>query len=148
MFKHILVPIEDAELSRTVVDAACAFAKETGARLTFYHAKPAFVPGYPGLDMGMAGAGYDETLQSAMDDRAAALLSEAARTASAAGVACETATSESDSPHAGIIAAATERDCDLIFMACHGRSGFSALLMGSETQKVLSQCKVPVLVYR
>jgi nucleotide-binding universal stress UspA family protein len=51
-------------------------------------------------------------------------------------------------PHQGIIAAAKSRKCDVIFMASHGRGEFAALLLGSVTQKVLAQSKIPVLVYR
>jgi nucleotide-binding universal stress UspA family protein len=51
-------------------------------------------------------------------------------------------------PYQAIIEAATERGCDLIFMASHGRHGISALLLGSETGKVLTHSKIPVLVYR
>jgi nucleotide-binding universal stress UspA family protein len=76
------------------------------------------------------------------------MLEETRGLAEAAGVPCATRATETDAPHAGIIAAAESRRCDLIFMASHGRRGASALLLGSETQKVLTHCKIPVLVYR
>ena len=57
-------------------------------------------------------------------------------------------TSTNDAPYEAIIEAATQSDCDLIFMSSHGRRGFSALLLGSETNKVLTHSKIPVLVYR
>ena len=47
-----------------------------------------------------------------------------------------------------IIEAATQNECDLIFMASHGHRGIGALLLGSETTKVLTHSKIPVLVYR
>jgi nucleotide-binding universal stress UspA family protein len=56
--------------------------------------------------------------------------------------------SECASPYEGIIAAAEQAGCDLIFMASHGRRGAGAFLLGSETQKVLTHCKIPVLIYR
>ena len=65
-----------------------------------------------------------------------------------AGVACASASAVSDIPYEAIIAAATSATCDLIFMASHGRKGISGLLLGSETQKVLTHSKIPVLVYR
>ena len=65
-----------------------------------------------------------------------------------AGVACNKLTLTSDIPYEAIIDAATQGGCDLIFMASHGRRGFSGLLLGSETNKVLTHSKVPVLVYR
>jgi nucleotide-binding universal stress UspA family protein len=69
-------------------------------------------------------------------------------TAKAEGVACASISSVSDIPYEAIIAAAETAGADLIFMASHGRRGFSGLLLGSETQKVLTHSKIPVLVYR
>ncbi|MFY8063046.1 MAG: universal stress protein, partial [Usitatibacteraceae bacterium] len=54
----------------------------------------------------------------------------------------------SDQPHEAIINLAKKRKCDLIVMASHGRRGLSAMLLGSETTKVLTHSKVPVLVCR
>jgi nucleotide-binding universal stress UspA family protein len=68
--------------------------------------------------------------------------------AKAAGVRCETFHTIDSSPYRAIIAAAEKHGCDLVFMASHGRRGLSALLLGSETQKVLTHSKIPVLVYR
>jgi nucleotide-binding universal stress UspA family protein len=68
--------------------------------------------------------------------------------AKAAGVACETACEKSDQPYEAIVEAAQARGCDLIVMASHGRRGVGALLLGSDTQKVLTHSKIPVLVYR
>lgn len=65
-----------------------------------------------------------------------------------AGVPVDRLSMTSDIPYQAIIDAATEAGCDLIFMASHGRRGFSALLLGSETNKVLTHSKIPVLVYR
>jgi len=148
MFKNILVPVDGSELSTAAATRACSFAKEAGARLTFYYAKPAYFPtamaGEALFDDAMA---YD-AFRAAMDKQAEAILSQAKQGAAAAGVAAATLSSECASPHAGIIAAAASLACDLIFMASHGRRGASALLLGSETQKVLTHCKIPVLVYR
>ena len=63
-------------------------------------------------------------------------------------VRCTGSYASSDSPYLAIIKAAKANKCDLIFMASHGRSGISGLLIGSETTKVLTHCKLPVLVYR
>jgi nucleotide-binding universal stress UspA family protein len=68
--------------------------------------------------------------------------------AKADGVACASVSSVSDIPYEAIIAAAEQTGADLIFMASHGRRGISGLLLGSETQKVLTHSKIPVLVYR
>ena len=68
--------------------------------------------------------------------------------ARAAGVDYDAEFTQSDVPHEAIIRAAQKHGCDLIFMASHGRRGLSGLLLGSETQKVLTHSRVPVLVYR
>lgn len=148
MFKHILVPVDGSELSKSAVSRACSFAKEAGARLTFYHAKPAYFPtAIAGEALFDDVAAYD-AFRAAMDKQADTLLRGAAQAASESGVAFETLSSECDSPYEGIIATAESQACDLIFMASHGRRGASALLLGSETQKVLTHCRIPVLVYR
>jgi len=148
MFKNILVPVDGSELSNATVKQACSFARETGARLTFYYAKPDYFPAYISGEVVLGGAGVDEALLAAMEKQSENLLREAGQAATDAGVVFDTLSTEYDSPHEGIIAAAESQVCDLIFMASHGRRGASALLLGSETQKVLTHCKIPVLVYR
>ncbi len=148
MFKNILVPVDGSDLSNAAVSRACSFASETGARLTFYYAKPAYFPtAIAGEALFDDVAAYD-AFRAATEKQAEAILDRAAQAAAAAGVAAETLSDDCDSPHEGIIAAAESKACDLIFMASHGRRGASALLLGSETQKVLTHCKIPVLVYR
>lgn len=148
MFKNILVPIDGSELSNAAVKRACSFAREAGARLTFYHAKHVDLPAVSyGGRVSEAQGTYREH-HAAKEKQVEAILRDAAQVASVAGVEFETLSSESNSPHEGIIAAAGSKACDLIFMASHGRRGASALLLGSETQKVLTYCKLPVLVYR
>jgi nucleotide-binding universal stress UspA family protein len=148
MFRHILVPVEGSELSSGAAKRACAFAREVGARLTFYHAKPALLPALVSGEPVLGGMTAPEDLRAAWEGRAQAILEKAAQAAQDAGVSCATLSTESDSPYEGIIAAAESQGCDLIFMSSHGRRGASALLLGSETQKVLTHCKIPVLVYR
>jgi nucleotide-binding universal stress UspA family protein len=80
--------------------------------------------------------------------RADKYLGQVKQLAEAAKVPCATAIASSDSPFEAIIKAAKANKCDLIFMASHGRRGLSGLLIGSETTKVLTHCKLPVLVYR
>ena len=63
-------------------------------------------------------------------------------------VACNVVMETSDQPYEVIIRVAEQKGCDLIMMASHGRRGVGALLLGSETQKVLTHSKIPVLVYR
>ena len=147
MFKHILVPTDGSELSQSTVQRAVVFAKETGARLTAFYAKP----GYPVIYYG-EGALIDTTspeqFAALAEEQAAKILTFAEDECRKAGVLYSGLTLTCDVPYEGIIQAATEAGCDLIFMASHGRSGFSALLLGSETHKVLTHSKIPVLVYR
>ncbi|MHC2336483.1 nucleotide-binding universal stress UspA family protein [Bradyrhizobium sp. USDA 4454] len=79
-------------------------------------------------------------------EEATSALDSAARAAKEAGVSCETSQVESGRPDQAIIAAAKDKGCDLIAMSSHGRSGLSAILIGSVTNKVLTQAKIPVLV--
>ena len=75
-------------------------------------------------------------------------LKAAGEICAAAGVTTTTVTETSDVPYEVIISTAEQKACDLIFMASHGRRGITSLLLGSETQKVLTHSKIPVLVYR
>lgn len=148
MFKTILVPVDGSDLSNAAVAHACSFARETGARLVFYFAKPVYFPSaIAGEALFDNMVSYD-AFRAAMDKQAETILSRAAQVATDAGVASHTLSDECSAPHEGIIAAAESQACDLIFMASHGRRGASAILLGSETTKVLTHCKIPVLVYR
>jgi nucleotide-binding universal stress UspA family protein len=83
-----------------------------------------------------------------MQEYAEKTLSAVAQAAHAAGVACDTVRVEHEHPYQAIIDTALSKGCDLIVMASHGRRGISALVLGSETVKVLTHCKIPVLVHR
>ena len=76
------------------------------------------------------------------------MLAAVEQAAREAGVACNALHRASDSPWEEVIKIAAEQGCDLIVMASHGRRGVSALLLGSETTKVLTHSKIPVLVCR
>ena len=82
------------------------------------------------------------------EEFAAKALEVAAKLAKTTGVSCETIHLEQGLPYEAIIKVANEKDCDLILMASHGRRGVSAIVLGSETLKVLTHSKIPVLVYR
>lgn len=148
MFKHLLVPVDGSELSEAALKQACSFAWEAHARLTCYYAKPTYLPYGMAAEGAFDFAGASEAYRAAMDKRAETILSKAKRAADEAGLAFEAITTECDEPYAGIIETAETCGCDLIFMASHGRRGARALMLGSETQKVLTHCKIPVLVTR
>lgn len=147
MFKHLLVPTDGSDLSRRTATHAITFARETGARITFFAALPqhpvSFHEGY-----GLTDAGTRERLIATAEQQGRAIVDPLVAEAAAAGVAAEAVATPCATVHDGIIAAATHHGCDLIFMASHGRRGIGALLLGSETQKVLTHSKIPVLVHR
>ncbi|MEW5888868.1 MAG: universal stress protein [Pseudomonadota bacterium] len=147
MFKHILVPTDGSPLSTEAVRKAVEFAKEAGARITFFYAKPDYPVAFYG-EGALIDPTTPEKFAEMAEKQAKEILGAAAEIARAAGVTAAARSDTSDSPYDAIISAATAAGCDLIFMASHGRRGLSGLLLGSETQKVLTHSKIPVLVYR
>ena len=147
MFKHILVPTDGSQLSSDTATRAIAFAKETGAKVTFFFAKPDYPVAFYGEGALIDPTTPDKFAEMA-EQQAKEILAAHESAAKAAGVVSAAVSSVSDIPYEAIIAAAEEAGADLIFMASHGRRGISGLLLGSETQKVLTHSKVPVLVYR
>ncbi|MDO8789552.1 MAG: universal stress protein [Sulfuritalea sp.] len=147
MFKHILVPTDGSQLSSDTAKRAITFARETGAKVTFFFAKPDYPVAFYG-----EGALFDPTTPDKFaemaEQQAKEILAANQAAATTAGVVSAAVSSVSDIPYEAIIAAAEEAGADLIFMASHGRRGISGLLLGSETQKVLTHSKIPVLVYR
>lgn len=147
MFKHILVPTDGSPLSSDTVKRAIAFAKETGAKVTFFFAKPDYPVAFYGEGALIDPTTPDKFAEMA-EQQAREILAAHEAAAQAEGIVSASASSVSDIPYEAIIAAAETAGADLIFMASHGRRGFSGLLLGSETQKVLTHSKIPVLVYR
>jgi len=147
MFKHILVPTDGSQLSTDTAKRAVAFARETGARVTFFFAKPDYPVAFYG-EGALIDPTTPEKFAEMADKQARDVLAACEKEAADAGVGCESRSAVSDIPYEAIIDAADHGGCDLIFMASHGRRGFSGLLLGSETQKVLTHSKIPVLVYR
>jgi nucleotide-binding universal stress UspA family protein len=147
MFTHIFTPTDGSPLSREAVTRALQLAKSVGAAVTFFYARPDYPISFYG-----EGALIDPTTpeQFAQATRAQAegILEAAAAEGRQAGVTCHTESVVSDTPWQAIIEGATKARADLVFMASHGRRGLAGLLLGSETQKVLTHSKIPVLVYR
>src|SRR6516225_500520 len=144
MFKHILVPTDGSELSKKAIDGAIDLARTVGARVTAYACLPQY-PYSPYADVVIEPPG---DFQTRSEREARAHLQEIEAAARSAGVSCESRTSVHPSPYLGIIEAAESGGCDVIFMASHGRRGLGSLLIGSETQRVLTHTKIPVIVYR
>ena len=147
MYRRILVATDGGKLSAKAVEHAVALAKSIGATLTaFYAAAPYPLPVYGDAVL------YEPRSEKAYEEMAAReaerALSPVERKAAAAGVKCTTLQATTDTPWEAILAAAHRDRADLIVMASHGRRGMSAVILGSETAKVLTHSKIPVLVVR
>ena len=145
MYRHLLVPIDDTDLSIEVVGNAVGLARAVGARITFFHAvcDPArAIGGDAELLRAMA---YDD-FAYAYTGKARELLAKAEAAARAFGVPCGSLQRPGDNPATAIIEAARAGDCDLIFMASHGHHGRLGMALASETLSVLMNAGLPVLV--
>ena len=147
VYRNILVATDGSKLSLKAATHAIALAKGLGARLTGFHASP----DYP-LPVYAEGVVFEplSRKQYAAEcrkeaDRVLGVIAEMAR---ASHVAFTPASAISSTPWEAILAAARKQKCDAIVMASHGRRGVAALVLGSETQKVLTHSKLPVLVVR
>lgn len=147
MFKKILLPTDGSALSKKAIRKGIDFAKSIGARIVGFHARPLANLAYYGESMAMT-PGLLEAEQAAIDRAAGKFIEEISKAAQKAGVPCECFSVENNSPYEAIIAAAKKNRCDLILMASHGRHGITGLVLGSETNKVLTHSKIPVLVMR
>ena len=145
MFKHILIPTDGSDLSRKAMLYGVQLAKECGARVTALTlTEPFRVASMDAVLVSVGEDEYDEESRRIADQA----LEQVKVAADAAGVPCDTVSEVHDQPYRAIIDAAHAKGCDLIVMASHGRRGVSALLLGSETVKVLTHSTIPVLVYR
>lgn len=147
MFKHILVPTDGSLLSMNSVARAASYARESGARITLFYAQPEPPSVYAGMGA-VSNAHLTQELQTRLDEASQEILDAAEKLVREAGAPCRREVRVGSNPYELIIAAADANSCDLIFMASHGRQGVRALLLGSETQKVLAHSRIPVLVYR
>ena len=145
MYKHILIPIDGSSLANSGLEQGLALARELGASVTVLTVYSHFhMPSMETVQL----EGVRQVYEHQAKELASSYLSEAAGKASAAGVACATELRESDTPYQVIVDVAMTHNCDLIAMSSHGRGGMAALLLGSQTQKVLAHSPLPVLVYR
>jgi nucleotide-binding universal stress UspA family protein len=148
MFKHILLPTDGSKLSDRAVKRGIEFAKAAKARVTSIHVVPEFrMIADEGFVVPMS-AELKRRFEASSKERAKKVVDKAAKLAKTAGVKHDGVVLSSDFPYQLIIDTAKKRKCDLIIMASHGRRGLSSLLLGSETAKVLTHSKVPVMVVR
>jgi nucleotide-binding universal stress UspA family protein len=147
VFKNILVPTDGSKLSQKAVRQAIALASESQGKITALHVYPRF-SGSPYGTFGPAEDVLEEAHKQQARAEADALFAPVKKQADAAGIASETVLAENNDVWKTIIATAKKKKCDLICMASHGRRGFSGVLLGSETHKVLTHSDLPVLVLR
>jgi nucleotide-binding universal stress UspA family protein len=145
MFKHILLPTDGSELSEAAIRQGIRFAKSISAKVTglcvMYLQHPFFYETEIPKE-------FIEQKEKQYKELAETYLAVIEKAAKEAGVACDVVYERNDYPYEAIIRVAEQKGCDLIMMASHGRRGVGALLIGSETQKVLTHSKIPVLVFR
>ncbi len=145
MYRNILIPTDGSPLADVAVDKGLDLAKALGAKVTALTVvSPFHVFATSVNQIAYSRDEYEEQVHSA----AARVLSAIADKARDRGVAIETLQVESEEPYRAIIDTAAETGADLIAMASHGRKGLSAVVLGSETVKVLTHSSIPVLVYR
>ena len=146
MYANILIPTDGSQLSGKAVEHGIALAKRIGAKIhradrldtvSYVHHRHADDRGHAGPVQ----SAHAETIPRKS-------WVPPAGAAQAAGVPCETVHVEHEHPYQAIIDTAGAKGCDLIVMASHGRRGLSAIVLGSETVKVLTHSKIPVLVHR
>ena len=143
MYTHLLVPLDGSALSIGLVTQAVDFARSLNARITFFSARE---------DLGASGDGAllrslePQDYAEAAAGSASAILAKAVAAAGAFGIPCEAVARTGPRPYELILDVAAEQGCDLIFMASHGRKGLKALVLGSQTHKVLAHSTLPVLV--
>ena len=150
MYKHILLPTDGSELSDRAVVSGIALAKALNAKVTGFFAIPSVSFG-DYIEIARKSSTAMQQMrerEEQLNQAAKRILGTVEKLAREAGVECAVLHASSNSPAEAIIEAAKSNGCDLVFMASHGRRGLDALLLGSETSKVLTHSKIPVLVCR
>jgi nucleotide-binding universal stress UspA family protein len=148
MYKHIMLPIDGSELSDKAVKVAIAFAKAIGAKVSAIHVISHY---HVVIEEGFSSKALrdiEKNHEEVSKKGARKVLDKVEKIAKAEGVKCEGVVVVGDQPYQEIIDKAAARKCDLIVMASHGRRGLEGLVLGSETIKVLTHSKIPVLVVR
>jgi nucleotide-binding universal stress UspA family protein len=145
MHKHILVPTDGSELSNQAIEYAAALAKTVNAKLTVLTVT---TPYYGFIAERSVPSARIEDYQHEAAKLAEQYLDVAKDITAAAEVPCHAIHIQSPQPYQAIINVAKDQGCDLIVMASHGRRGVAAIVLGSETIKVLTHSTIPVLVVR
>ncbi len=147
MFTNLLVPTDGSKLSDKAVAQAIELAQALKAKITIFHASPDYpMPIYAeGVSVEMISR---REYSKRAKEESQKVLERITAKAKAAGVECASVHAIAAAPWEAILACAKKAKCDGIVMASHGRKGLAGLLLGSETTKVLTHSKLPVLVVR
>jgi nucleotide-binding universal stress UspA family protein len=147
MYKRILVPTDGSPLSKKAIKSAVELAASIGAEVVALNVVARYPMSY--FEGGMNVSTQDVArIEKQWAEQGQALAAAAEKVAAAAGVKAKAVTVNSDLVAEAILAAVRKHRCDLVVMASHGRKGLKRLLLGSETQHVLTHGDVPVLVLR
>lgn len=144
----ILFATDGSEYSRKAVTQAMAFAKALGAKVVGLHVVPAFHMPKDEGDIIPTSNMLKQRVDEEHKSRARDILASVEAAARSAGVPFESVVGINDSIHEEIVGTAEKRHCSMIMMASHGHAGMTGFLLGSETAKVLTHAKLPVLVLR
>ena len=148
MYKHILIPTDGSKPAGKAVKQGIALAKSLGAKLSVLNVAPEFEmvidEGFVMPNVGEIKKRFEEQTTR----QAKKITDSAAAEAKAAGVKCVTVLERGARPYEAILHHAKKMKCDVIVMGSHGRTGLAHILLGSETSKVLTHSKIPVLVVR
>lgn len=147
MYQRILVATDGSDLSSTAVGSAIELAAAIGAEMVALYVVPRYPVSYfeGGITISVEDIARTEKQWS---DKGQAVVDAVQEQAKAQGVTAKAVVAQSDLVAESIMSAATKHGCDLVVMASHGRKGIKRVLLGSETQHVLTHSTVPVLVLR
>lgn len=148
MYRNILVPVDGSELSEKAVKECIGLVKSTGAKVMVFYVVSHFQLHYRFHAHGNLHKKIEKEHEEEARQFAEKMVTRLAESVKSEGIDCEGMVVIGDHPYEEIIGNAEKRKCDLIIMASHGRRGLDAALLGSETVKVLTHSKIPVLVVR
>jgi nucleotide-binding universal stress UspA family protein len=148
MFKHILLPTDGSKLADRAITQGVKLAKSLGAKVTLFSVAPEFLLIADDVFAVPTSVDIKRRYDRDVRLRAEKMLAAIERRVARAGLKVASVVVVSDLPYREIIKVARKRKCDLVVMASHGRRGLSGLLLGSETVKVLTHSRIPVLVVR
>ena len=149
MYKNIMLPVDGSELSQKAVDECVTLVGSSGAKVTAIHVISHFHLNFqPWATLRAAHENIEKHHEEEARKVANEKIGSLVQRVRAKGIDCEGVVVAGDHPYEEIIDEAQRRKCDLIVMASHGHKGLDAVLLGSETVKVLTHSKIPVLVVR